>query len=167
MQYPAPGTSVAPDRDSIAAALVCVVSRMTSLRLTVSMAVDSSIVAPKSDWKAPRSRRLTAPPRARGMWGNRSWKRPMSATATMMPPNASSCAIESCGSCLLTSAPSIIHREIAGVLLKRAGLKRAAPDTSAVTLIQRFGSAANLNSHLHCLLLDRSIASLLKVLTRC
>jgi hypothetical protein len=27
-------------------------------------------------------------------------------------------------------------------------------DTSAVTLIQRFGSAANLSTHLHCLVLD-------------
>jgi Putative transposase len=27
-------------------------------------------------------------------------------------------------------------------------------DTGAVTLIQRFGSAANLNIHLHCLVLD-------------
>ena len=26
--------------------------------------------------------------------------------------------------------------------------------SGAVTLIQRFGSAANLNSHLHCLVLD-------------
>jgi hypothetical protein len=35
-----------------------------------------------------------------------------------------------------------------------AGLKRCAADTGAVTLIQRFGSAANLNIHLHCLVLD-------------
>ena len=28
--------------------------------------------------------------------------------------------------------------------------KRASADTGAVTLIQRFGSAANLNIHLHC-----------------
>ena len=35
-----------------------------------------------------------------------------------------------------------------------AGLQRAAADTGAVTLIQRFGSAANLNIHLHCLVLD-------------
>jgi len=31
----------------------------------------------------------------------------------------------------------------------------ALPDSGAVTLIQRFGSAANLNIHLHCLALDR------------
>ncbi|MGB8434564.1 MAG: transposase, partial [Burkholderiales bacterium] len=33
-------------------------------------------------------------------------------------------------------------------------MKRAAAHTGAVTLIQRFGSAANLNIHLHCLVLD-------------
>lgn len=55
---------------------------------------------------------------------------------------------------LLTSVLRIIHRVIAGVLLKQAGLKRATADTGVVTLIQRFGSAANLNIHLHCLVLD-------------
>src|SRR5262245_30429071 len=34
------------------------------------------------------------------------------------------------------------------------GLKRRQANTGAVTLIQRFGSAANLNIHLHCLVLD-------------
>jgi hypothetical protein len=37
---------------------------------------------------------------------------------------------------------------------KQAGLKRRQANTGAVTLIQRFGSAANLNIHLHCLVLD-------------
>ncbi len=55
---------------------------------------------------------------------------------------------------LLTSVLRIIHRVIARFLLKQAGLKRATADTGAVTLIQRFGSAANLNIHLHCLVLD-------------
>ena len=55
---------------------------------------------------------------------------------------------------LLTSVLRIIHRVIAGFLLKQAGLKRATADTGAVTLIQRLGSAANLNIHLHCLVLD-------------
>jgi len=32
--------------------------------------------------------------------------------------------------------------------------KSSRVDTGAVTLIQRFGSAANLNIHLHCLVLD-------------
>ncbi len=40
------------------------------------------------------------------------------------------------------------------LLAKIAGLKRSLAHTGAVTLIQRFGSAANLNIHLHCLVLD-------------
>ena len=55
---------------------------------------------------------------------------------------------------LLTPVLRIVHRVIAGYLLKQAGLKRATADTGAVTLVQRFGSAANLNPHLHCLVLD-------------
>jgi hypothetical protein len=55
---------------------------------------------------------------------------------------------------LLAPMLRIIHRVIAGFLLKQAGLKRTTADTGAVTLIQRFGSAANLNIHLHCLVLD-------------
>ena len=39
-------------------------------------------------------------------------------------------------------------------LLGQAGLKAAEADSGAVTLIQRFGSTANLNIHLHCLVLD-------------
>ena len=46
------------------------------------------------------------------------------------------------------------HRVITRFLVKQAGLRRDAADTGAVTLIQRFGSAANLNIHLHCLVLD-------------
>ena len=48
----------------------------------------------------------------------------------------------------------IIQRVIAGFLAKTARLKRNQAHTGAVTLIQRFGSAANLNIHLHCLVLD-------------
>ncbi len=48
----------------------------------------------------------------------------------------------------------IVHRVITGFLVEQAGLKRGAADAGAVTLIQRFGSAANLNIHLHCLVLD-------------
>ena len=48
----------------------------------------------------------------------------------------------------------IVHRVIFGFLLKQAGLKRAEAQSGAVTLIQRFGSAANLNIHSHCLVLD-------------
>jgi len=39
-------------------------------------------------------------------------------------------------------------------LIKRAGLKRDQADTGAVTLIQRYGCAADSNVHLHCLMLD-------------
>ena len=53
---------------------------------------------------------------------------------------------------LLTPVLRIVHRVIASFLIKQAGLKRAA--TGAVTLIQRFGSAANLNIHIHGLVLD-------------
>ena len=55
---------------------------------------------------------------------------------------------------LLAPVLRIIHRVIAGFLLKQAGLKRAIANAGAVTLIQRFGSAANLNILLHCLALD-------------
>ena len=55
---------------------------------------------------------------------------------------------------LLTPVLRIVHRVIARFLLGQAGLGRATADTGAVTLIQRFGSAANLNIHLHCLVLD-------------
>ena len=48
----------------------------------------------------------------------------------------------------------MIHRVIATFLIKQAGLKRRQANTGAVTLIQRFGSAANLNIHLHCLVLN-------------
>jgi hypothetical protein len=45
-------------------------------------------------------------------------------------------------------------RSIAPPCRYQAGLERSAADTGAVTLIQRFGSAANRNIHLHCLVLD-------------
>jgi len=55
---------------------------------------------------------------------------------------------------LLSPVLQVIHRVIASFLTKQAGLKQSQADTGAVTLIQRFGSAANLNIHLHCLVLD-------------
>ena len=55
---------------------------------------------------------------------------------------------------LLSPLLQIIHRVIAGFLIKQSGLKRGQAHSGAVTLIQRFGSAANLNIHLHCLVLD-------------
>ncbi|MFN0185279.1 MAG: transposase [Aquabacterium sp.] len=48
----------------------------------------------------------------------------------------------------------VVHRVITRFLLGQAGLKADEAGSSAVTLIQRFGSAANLNIHLHCLVLD-------------
>ena len=55
---------------------------------------------------------------------------------------------------LLTPVLQVIHRAISTFLIKQAGLKRIDAQTGAITLIQRFGSAANLNIHLHCLVLD-------------
>ena len=50
---------------------------------------------------------------------------------------------------LLSSVLQCIHRVIATFLIKQSGLQRSQAHTGAVTLIQRFGSAANLNIHLH------------------
>ena len=55
---------------------------------------------------------------------------------------------------LLAPVLQIIHRLIATFLFKQTGQKRDQVATGAVTLIQRFGSAANLNIHLHALVLD-------------
>ncbi len=55
---------------------------------------------------------------------------------------------------LLAPLLRIVHRVIATFLIQQAGLQRTEAHTGAVTLIQRFGSAANLNIHLHCLVLD-------------
>ena len=55
---------------------------------------------------------------------------------------------------LLSRVLQRIHRVVAAFLIKQSGLKRSQAHTGAVTLIQRFGSAANLNIHLHCLVLD-------------
>jgi len=48
----------------------------------------------------------------------------------------------------------IVWRALAANLLKKAGLTRATGQSGAVTLIQRFGSALNLNIHFHMLCLD-------------
>ena len=55
---------------------------------------------------------------------------------------------------LLSPVLQCIHRIIATFPIKQSGLQRSQAHTGAVTLIQRFGSAANLNIHLHCLILD-------------
>ncbi len=48
----------------------------------------------------------------------------------------------------------IVYRVIATHLVKKAGLTKTTAQTGAVTLIQRFGSALNLNIHFHMLFLD-------------
>ena len=48
----------------------------------------------------------------------------------------------------------IVYRVIATHLIKKAGLTKKSAQTGAVTLIQRFGSALNLNIHFHMLCLD-------------
>ena len=55
---------------------------------------------------------------------------------------------------------SIVYRAISTFLIHRAGLRSdAGARTGAVTLIQRFGSALNLNHHLHMLFVDGAYAS--------
>jgi hypothetical protein len=49
---------------------------------------------------------------------------------------------------------AIVHRVIGGWLADQAGIDRPAAQCGAVTLIQRFGSALNLNIHFHMLWLD-------------
>jgi hypothetical protein len=51
-------------------------------------------------------------------------------------------------------ALAIVYREIETHLIHKAGLTRSDANTGAVTLIQRFGSALNLNIHFHMLFLD-------------
>ena len=48
----------------------------------------------------------------------------------------------------------IVYRAISTHLAHKAGLQRKEGATGAVTLIQRFGSALNLNIHFHILILD-------------
>lgn len=55
---------------------------------------------------------------------------------------------------LVTPVLQVVQRMVTRHLLGQAGLKADEGHGGAVTLIQRFGSAANLNVHLHCLVLD-------------
>ena len=48
----------------------------------------------------------------------------------------------------------IVYRTLATHITKIAGYNKAKAQTGAVTLIQRFGSALNLNIHFHMLILD-------------
>jgi hypothetical protein len=54
----------------------------------------------------------------------------------------------------LTQVLGIAYRTISAHVLKKTGRARASGATDAVTLIQRFGSALNLNIHFHMLVLD-------------
>lgn len=55
---------------------------------------------------------------------------------------------------LLTPMLQVVHRVITRHLLGQAGLKAAEAVSGAVTLMERFGSAAHLNVHVLCLVLD-------------
>lgn len=56
---------------------------------------------------------------------------------------------------VLTRVLSVIARAVSSAAIKRAGASRnAGAVTAIVTFIQRFGSALNLNIHLHMLVLD-------------
>jgi len=55
---------------------------------------------------------------------------------------------------LVTPVLQVVHRVITRHLLEQTGFKANEADSGAVTLIQRFGSAANLNIPLNCLVLD-------------
>ncbi len=50
--------------------------------------------------------------------------------------------------------PGIVYRVIDMQRAKKTGHTHQAAKTGAVTLIQRFGSALNLNIHFHMLFLD-------------
>jgi len=54
----------------------------------------------------------------------------------------------------MTRALAIVYRAIATQLVRKAGYTKTTSQTGAVTLIQRFGSALNLNIHFHMLYLD-------------
>ena len=55
---------------------------------------------------------------------------------------------------LMGKVLGIVYRTLSTYLIKTAGYTKATAHTGAVTLIQRFGSALNLNVHYHMLFLD-------------
>lgn len=55
---------------------------------------------------------------------------------------------------LMGKALGIVYRTIAAWLIRHAGFTHGTARTGAVTFIQRFGSALNLNVHFHMLFLD-------------
>ena len=54
----------------------------------------------------------------------------------------------------MAEALSIVYRAISGFLIRKAGLSGRQGQCGVVTLIQRFGSALNLNVHFHMLIPD-------------
>jgi ribosomal protein S27E len=56
--------------------------------------------------------------------------------------------------CVLGKALEVVTRAIGSYLVKKAGFSHKTARIGAVTLIQRFGSALNLNIHFHMLFLD-------------
>jgi hypothetical protein len=54
------------------------------------------------------------------------------------------------------AALRIVYRAISGFMVRKAGLTRSTAQSGAVTLIQRFGSALNLNVHFHMLIPRRA-----------
>jgi len=58
----------------------------------------------------------------------------------------------------LSKVMAIIHRAISTHLVNKAGFTNKQAKTGAVTLIQRFGSALNLNIHFHMLFLEGAIS---------
>ncbi len=54
----------------------------------------------------------------------------------------------------MTPVLQVVHRVITRHVPGQAALKAKKAESGAVTLIQRFGWAANMNIHLHCLVLD-------------
>ena len=55
---------------------------------------------------------------------------------------------------IMGKALGIVYRAISTHITKKAGYTKSTAHTGAVTLIQRFGSAINLNVHFHMLFLD-------------
>ena len=55
---------------------------------------------------------------------------------------------------LISPVLGIVTRTLSNYLIHQAGCTAATAQTGAVTLVQRFGSALNLNIHFHRLFLD-------------
>jgi ribosomal protein S27E len=55
---------------------------------------------------------------------------------------------------VMSKVLAIVNRVISTHLVNKAGFKRTTAHTGAVTLVQRFGSALNLNVHFHRLFID-------------